>query len=818
MSRGMLILPPQNARKFIELLGKGGKDGIDAKVQFEDMNAHGMKRPYKKYIQRIDEMERILRFVSEEITNSNPGLSLEKNHVEEFIKNECYDLDVVEKELQEFNHQFVKFQENNAQLKGELVQAHEEIEVMNVAIKWLKTSGTTTADLSAPLLTAERRLNNVAGVVAELDKERFRRALWRASRGNTFVEFAQIREEKDGQQNSAIEKSVFVVYFQNSPDSNSQSAMMSKVMKVCGAFGVRQYNWPRDSTEALDRKSLLDHVREDKETALNAFQSFMTAECQALVEPVQYLKEVSSRETEEIKGNSKIEDWRLFCLQEKSIYATLNCCHDDMTLRVDCWYPDIEEDNIKRILDQGNRDISKQGGMQAALVKYDNTTSGKHPPTYIQVNDFTEPWQDVINTYGIPNYGSANPAAITTVTFPFIFGMMYGDIGHGCLLTCIGAALCMFSGNLKYGPGAQLFKARFLVLQLGLFATFAGFMYNDFFGMTSLQLFKSRFVDIAGDGAFTPIEGFDTENTGDGFGPYPFGVDWAWHGSSNELLYINSLKMKLSVLMGVIQMTLGLFLRVSNALHDRSVTDLVCECIPMFVFMICFFGFMDFMILYKWTHIISGEGTAGPPSIINSLICMAMFQEDKQPLWNGSGEFAHHLMAFAICAVPIMLLPKPFILLKMHNDKKAQGVHDEESAGGGHGHGGEFEFGEIFIHQIIETIEFVLGTVSHTASYLRIWALSLAHQQLSLVFYQKTLMMVFTTDLGMVTGGLATFCAFAAWFGVTSGVLLGMDVLECFLHTLRLHWVEFQSKFYKSDSGVMFAPYSIKSLVEESDA
>ena len=79
-------------------------------------------------------------------------------------------------------------------------------------------------------------------------------------------------------------------------------------------------------------------------------------------------------------------------------------------------------------------------------------------------------------------------------------------------------------------------------------------------------------------------------------------------------------------------------------------------------------------------------------------------------------------------------------------------------------------------------------------------------------------MMVFTTDLGMVTGGLATFCAFAAWFGVTSGVLLGMDVLECFLHTLRLHWVEFQSKFYKSDSGVMFAPYSIKSLVEESDA
>merc|ERR1719231_1945013 len=98
---------------------------------------------------------------------------------------------------------------------------------------------------------------------------------------------------------------------------------------------------------------------------------------------------------------------------------------------------------------------------------------------------------------------------------------------------------------------------------------------------------------------------------------------------------------------------------------------------------------------------------------------------------------------------------------------KGKSVSPEEEmeashGGGGHGHGGEFNFGEIAIHQVIETIEYVLGTVSHTASYLRIWALSLAHQQLSEVFFTKTLGMGLTASSPLNI--IAIYIMFTVWF------------------------------------------------------
>ena len=61
-----------------------------------------------------------------------------------------------------------------------------------------------------------------------------------------------------------------------------------------------------------------------------------------------------------------------------------------------------------------------------------------------------------------------------------------------------------------------------------------------------------------------------------------------------------------------------------------------------------------------------------------------------------------------------------------------------------------------------------------------------------------------------IVGLVIVFPIFAS---VTIGVLLLMDVMECFLHTIRLHWVEFNNKFYKGE-GYNFTPLDFESTLE----
>jgi V-type H+-transporting ATPase subunit a len=185
-------------------------------------------------------------------------------------------------------------------------------------------------------------------------------------------------------------------------------------------------------------------------------------------------------------------------------------------------------------------------------------------------------FQEIVNTYGVPLYKEVNPAYFTCVTFPFLFGVMFGDIGHGTVLLFAGAFFCLLEPCLK-GKSSTLnmiLQIRYLLLLLGLFSTFTGFVYND---MMSIPLYlKDSCYDKITGKRLIQHEGNHTVDTC----IYPFGVDPVWYTARNELQFLNSLKMKIAVILGILQMSLGVFMKGVNSIYFKNWTDFFHEFVP----------------------------------------------------------------------------------------------------------------------------------------------------------------------------------------------------------------------------------------------
>lgn len=79
---------------------------------------------------------------------------------------------------------------------------------------------------------------------------------------------------------------------------------------------------------------------------------------------------------------------------------------------------------------------------------------------------------------------------------------------------------------------------------------------------------------------------------------------------------MNSLKMKISVILGVAQMCMGITLKAFNALYFKRHVDFYFEFLPQITLLLCLFGFMDFLIIVKWLTDYTTVESARPPSII----------------------------------------------------------------------------------------------------------------------------------------------------------------------------------------------------------
>ncbi|GAA5849804.1 hypothetical protein JCM3766R1_007022 [Sporobolomyces carnicolor] len=841
MSLVQLFCPIDVAHATVEALGELER------VQFKDLNpdVNPFQRTYVSQIRKCDEAERRLRFLTQQITAQGIPLrpyeetlallsgrsgaqALEEldtrlaeseqrvqsmNNSYDNLEKRALELEEARQVLRETDIFFNEARNRRTEIRSSF-EEHDQDTPLLGDVEGNVAASQAAAEVGAGGNYGGFELEFVAGTIDRARMGTFERVLWRVLRGNLYMNYAEIDDSilpvptseagsQAGGEEKKLRKNVFIIF------AHGQD-LLDKIRKIAESMGATLFAIDSSAEKREDKLREVTSRLEDLHSVLYTTNQ--------------------TRRAELIKLAESVSAWWALVRKEKVIFATLNMWQWDQgrkTLMAEGWVPTRDIGNVQSAL----RRASENANTSVSAVLHQLRTTAT-PPTFHRTNKFTEGFQNIIDAYGIGSYQEVNPGLFTVITFPFLFAVMFGDIGHGILMTLSAFTLIMMEKRFAKGTGSEIFDTfyygRYIIFLMGLFAIYTGFLYNDIFSL-SLRIFPSgwKWPSEFGSG---PVEALSTGRT------YFMGLDPEWHGSDNILIFTNSLKMKMSVVMGVIHMSFAICLQVLNHLHFKRPELIWAEFLPQILFMESIFGYLIVCIIYKWSVDWDAAGKA-PPNLLNMLIKMFLSPGNVDPseqLYAGQSFVQVVLLLLALVCVPWMLCTRPYLEYRETQRIKEQGYHGISNGGhhgdssdgdltahetddeDGHGNGHaveaheeeqheEHDMGEIIIHQVIHTIEFCLGCISNTASYLRLWALSLAHAQLSEVLWNMTIESAFEME-----GVLAIFflvAMFTMWFVLTIAILCVMEGLSAFLHALRLHWVEFNSKFFQG-AGTAFEPLS----------
>jgi V-type H+-transporting ATPase subunit a len=709
-------------------------------LQFTDLNPDltPFQRRFVQYIKRCDEIERKIRYCHSEVKKMNVPVQ-SAGSVEHFVgtgdasgeamTNSAYILEHLEEKLEPFEQQLLELNRYSTKLTEEY---NHKVEYHHLLVKSRKFLGEATdiesmdrqdavvsdTDNTGLMMSSfagagadsefglpvpgyqgdDMVFSNIAGVLPSADKVRFERMIYRATRGNCYVRFSALSGKAVDAYGEHIDKMCFIIFYKS-------AAIETKIKKICDAFCANRY----------DLRNLHRPVDLQNQQELNH---------RSMVEAKTVLdKNTETRLRLCVDVAASVEEWLWLVKREKGIYHTLNLFKNDVAanlLRGRAWILTDALPDARRALKRSHESMNL---LPTAMIE-PVSASGLTAPTHFATNKFTWAFQEFVNTYGVPHYKEINPALFTAATFPFFFGVMYGDIGHGTILAMGGLYLILTESNAnKRGQDemvAGIYSARYMLFAMGMMAVYAGFIYNDYFSL-GLDIFGSRYEY---QGEETGDKAIQLGAYGDATQVYPFGADPAWKISGNDLLFFNSMKMKMSVVLGITQMIFGIMLRGTNALYFKNHVDFVCDFIPMIIFAFSLFGYMVILIFTKWSidwqermalgscnYDISGVfgacnigdsatcysstgmvcdsttlltdlcplnygGTGDgcqPPNLITTLINIALKPGDvDEPMYEGQAAVQTVLILLAFICVPWLLMAKPFYL-KHLNDKAQHG-------------------------------------------------------------------------------------------------------------------------------------------------
>uniref|UniRef100_A0A4W5JSK1 V-type proton ATPase subunit a n=1 Tax=Hucho hucho TaxID=62062 RepID=A0A4W5JSK1_9TELE len=810
MCLAQLFLQSGSAYDCISELGEMGL------VEFRDINpsVNSFQRRFVSEIKRCEEMERILGYLLREIRKANIAVP-EDDEICPVAPPPKHVLEIME-QLQRLEVELSEVARNKEKLQRNLLELTEYTHMLRITHTFVHSRSRALGPQYEQFQSIESdsggctgmqrlgaKLGFVSGLIHRVKVEAFERMLWRVCKGYTILSYAELGESLADLDTGEISKNVvFLISFWG--DQIGQ-----KVQKICDCYHCHLYPHPENDEERADVMESLRTRILDLNNVLHRTEEYLRQGLQ--------------------KASESAFTWVVQVKKMKAIYHILNLSSFDVTnkcLIAEVWCPVNDLTNLRGALEEGSR---KGDATVPSFVN--RIPSNDTPPTLLRTNKFTSGFQSIVEAYGVGDYREASPVPYTIITFPFLFAVMFGDLGHGVVMACFALWMVWKEKSHKRKRSdneiwTMFFEGRYIILMMGLFSVYTGLIYNDCFSK-SLNIFGSgwsvrctcrceHIVLILNETLQTnALLTLDPNVTGVFSGPYPFGIDPIWNMAVNRLSFLNSYKMKMSVIIGVVHMSFGVVLSVFNHLHFKQNFNVYLLFLPELLFLLCLFGYLVFMILYKWLAFGARDSRLAPSILIHFINMFLMQGGDNTPLYPGQVGVGVFLVVVALLSGPVLLLGKPVYLYWLRSEPQLYISYTHLSTSllrfclinvlfif-------QFDFGDVFLHQAIHTIEYCLGCISNTASYLRLWALSLAHAQLSEVLWA----MVMRLGLRMTSrlGVLFLVPVFSLFAVLTVSILLVMEGLSAFLHALRLHWVEFQNKFYHG-TGIKFAPFKFSTL------
>ena len=311
-----------------------------------------------------------------------------------------------------------------------------------------------------------------------------------------------------------------------------------------------------------------------------------------------------------ISGDVSIfEVFKWYVAKEKAIYHALNMFMPYKQVFIG--YLWVCQDKEAMLNDK----LSEFSETELRKYRAPEGTKGPMKPTSFKSNEVLEFHQATVDMYKYATHGEINPAIFQIVTFPFLYGVMYGDYGHGAVFLLLGIVLCLMEPKLKNNPSmAGILKTRYFWLMMGFFACYMGMIYNEFFAIPQDWFGSCYDIDsynptqLQADGKqlrIAPKAGdpqLGDKHTHKDHCVYPFGLDPAWRWTTNSLTFTNNIKEKLSVIIAYFHLNFGIVLNALNAIHFGEYKKLIFDIGTGIFIFLGLIGYMIVLIYAKWWY------------------------------------------------------------------------------------------------------------------------------------------------------------------------------------------------------------------------